>query len=167
MPVPAFAPASLFMRQNLPRLLARYQIRCAAEGDCMAYFIISRASGRELSQNLMISLNRFSRRIEIIRFYPQFYTRPDTKFFSAASLYLMIHHFAQFFRIAAPYQIFVRTRPQVYAQFYRSLLDFNFHPVFEMPGTIDLAADYVRSDVDTSMVASVPSAEQHAAFMVV
>lgn len=166
MPAPALAPASLFMRQNLPRLLSRYRIRYAAEGDCMAYFIVSRASGREISRDLMISLNRFSRRIEIIRFYPRFYTRPDTKFFAAASLYLMIHHFAQFFRIAAPHQVFVRTRPEVYARFYRSLLDFNFHPVFEMAGTIDLAADYVRSDIDTSMVASVPSADQHAAFMV-
>ncbi|MBA2882650.1 hypothetical protein HNR65_003004 [Desulfosalsimonas propionicica] len=166
MPAPALAPASLFMRLNLPRLLARYRIRCAAEGDCMAYFIVSRASGREISRDLMISLNRFSRRIEIIRFYPQFYTRPDTKFFSAASLYLMIHHFAQFFRIAEAHQVFVRTRPEIYARFYRSLLDFNFHPVFEMAGTIDLAADYVRSDIDTSMVASVPSADQHAAFMV-
>ncbi|MFW6283859.1 MAG: hypothetical protein ACOC1H_00535 [Desulfosalsimonas sp.] len=154
------------MRENLPRLLARYRIRWAAEGDCMAYFIVSRSSGREISRDLMISLNRFSRRIEIIRFYPQFYTRPGTKFFSAASLYLMIHHFAQFFNIAEPHQIFVRTRPEIYARFYRSLLDFNFHPVLEMAGTIDLVADYVRSDIDTSMAEPVPAADQHAAFMV-
>lgn len=65
----------------------------------------------------------------------------------------MIHHFAGYFKINGGYRVFVRTRPEIYDRFYRSLLDFDFRPKFRMANTIDLVSGYERACVDTSCVA--------------
>jgi len=145
-------PASDFMQQVLPQLLARYQVSCRAEGDCIEYFLTEIASGEEISQNLMLSLNRFARQIEIIRFYPELNKQPDTKYFSAACLYLLIHHFAGYYDVCPRHKIFVRTQPEIFARFYKALSDFNFRPGTQIANTIELLSDFTRTDLDTSVI---------------
>lgn len=152
MQISAAPPISEFIRQTLPGLVDRYAITHLAEGDCIEYFLVDKATGEEISQNLVISLNRFARRIEIIRFYPELHKQPDTKFFSAVCFYLLVHHFARHFGISNNHKIFVRTQPDVYTRFYKYLRDFNFYPESQIANTIDLLSDYTQTDVDTSII---------------
>ncbi len=145
-------PASAFMQQVLPLLLERYCLSCMADGDCMEYWLTDRTHCVEISQNLMLSRNRFARRIEIIRFYPELHKQPNTKYFSAACFYLLVHHFAGFHGIAGDHKVFVRTQPEIFARFYQSLGDFDFRPQSQLANTIDILADFRPSGVDTSMV---------------
>lgn len=140
------------MQQILPLLLERYSLSCMADGDCMGYWLTDKTRGVEISQNLMLSRNRFARRIEIIRFYPELYKQPDTKYFSAACFYLLVHHFAGFHRIGSDYKVFVRTRPEIFARFYKSLGDFHFRPQSQIANTIDILAGFRPASADTSMV---------------
>ena len=150
---PAFeTPASDFMQQVLPQFLARYQVSYRAEGDCIEYFLTETASGEEISQNLMLSLNRFAGQIEIIRFYPELNKQPDTKYFSAACFCLLVHHFADYFDVSSRHKIFVRTQPEIFTRFYKALSDFNFRPRTRIANTIDLLSDFTRTDVDTSVI---------------
>lgn len=148
----AASATSEFIRQTLPGLLDRYAITYLAEGDCIEYFLVDRANDEEISQNLVISLNRFARRIEIIRFYPELHKQPNTKFFSAVCFYLLVHHFARYFEISHNHKVFVRTQPEIFTRFYKSLRDFNFYPESQLANTIDLLSDYIQTDVDTSII---------------
>lgn len=146
------APPSGFIRKTLSRLLDRYSISYLAEGDCIEYFLTDKKTNEQVSQNLVLSLNRFARQIEIIRFYPELNKQPDTKYFSAACFYLLVHHCARYFGISSNHKIFVRTQPQIFTRFYKSLLDFNFYPKFEIANTIDLLSDFTETDIDTSII---------------
>ncbi len=159
-------PASEFIRQTLPLLLSRYTISFLAEGDCIAYFLTDNATNDEVSQNLTISLNRFARRIEIIRFYPELNKQPNTKYFSAACFYLLVHHFARYFDLSCDHKIFVRTQPEIYTRFYKSLADFNFYPKSQIANTIDLLSDYTRTDVDISMISEKAADPDELLFMI-
>lgn len=154
----AASPKSAFMQQVLPLFTSRYTLRYAAEGDCIEYFLEDNATREEISQNLMLSLNRFAGRMEIIRFYPELNRQPDSKYFSAACFYLLVHHFGRLFALNSQHRIFVRTRPEIYTRFYQSLKDFSFRPQFQIANTIDLVSPYVKMDVDTSGIREKPTA---------
>ncbi len=143
---------SEFMGRILPRLLARYYVDYLAEDCCIEYFLQKKKTGEEISQNLMISLNCFARRIEVVRFYPELNKQPNTKYFSAACFYLLVHHFAQYFGVTNQYQVFVCTQPEIFSRFYKQLLDFNFHPKIHIANTIELVSDYTATDIDTTMI---------------
>ncbi|MBS3758463.1 MAG: hypothetical protein KGY61_07345 [Desulfobacterales bacterium] len=162
----AASATSEFIRQTLPGLRDRYVITYLAEGDCIEYFLTDRATGEEISQNLVISLNRFARRIEIIRFYPELHRQPDTKFFSATCFYLLVHHFAQYFGIPPNHKVFVRTQPEVFTRFYQSLRDFDFSPQSQIANTIDLLSDFTHTDVDTSMIKEKSADPREMQFMI-
>jgi len=140
------------MQGVLPLFTARYATRYVADGDCIEYFLTDKTSREEISQNLMISFNRFAGRMEIIRFYPELNKQPETKYFSAGCFYLLVHHFAQFFHLTGQHKVFVRTQPEIYTRFYRSLKDFSFRPQRQIANTIDLLSPYAQTDVDTSRV---------------
>ncbi len=165
----AAIPKSAFMQQVLPLFASRYTLRYAAEGDCIEYFLEDNATREEISQNLMLSLNRFAGRMEIIRFYPELNKQPDSKYFSAACFYLLVHHFGRFFGLNSRHRIFVRTQPEVYTRFYQALKDFSFRPQFQIANTIDLVSPYVKTDVDTSRIrkkTTAPVAVDEAGFLI-
>lgn len=155
-----------FIRRILPLLLARYSVAYLAEDRCIEYFLARKKTGEEISQNLIISLNLFARRIEVIRFYPELNRQPNTKYFSAACFYLLIHHFAQYFSVANHYQIFVCTQPEIFTRFYKQLLDFDFHPKTHIANTIELVSDYTAIDIDTEMIAERPADSEAVRFMI-
>lgn len=159
-------PTSEFIQNTLPLLLSRYTISFLAEGDCIEYFLTDSATDDEISQNLTISLNRFARRIEIIRFYPELKKQPNTKYFSAACFYLLVHHFARYFNLTHHHKIFVRTQPEIYTRFYKSLADFNFYPESQIANTIDLLSDFSPTDVDISMIAEKAADPDEMLFMI-
>jgi hypothetical protein len=150
--MPCAAPTSGFIRRVQPLLLERYEMKFFPEGDCIAYFLLEKASGEEISRDLVLSLNRFARRIEIVRFYPELNRQPNTKYFSAALFYLLVHHFARHHDARNRHQVFVRTQPEVFDRFYSQLQDFCFRPHTRLANTIDLISAYTESDVDTSMI---------------
>ena len=162
----AAGPASEFIQKTIPRFLARYTIRYLAEGDCIEYFLTDKKTNDEISQNLVISLNRFARQIEIIRFYPELNQQPGTKYFSAVCFFLLVHHFARHHGISNNYKIFVRTQPEIFTRFYKSLIDFNFYPKFEIANTIDLLSDFTKTDVDTSIINEKILAPNELGFMI-
>ena len=159
-------PTSEFIRKTIPLLLDRYNITYLAEGDCIEYFLTDKKTNAEISQNLLISLNRFARQIEVIRFYPELNKQPAAKYLSAVCFYLLIHHFARHLGISNTHKIFVRTRPEIFTGFYKSLLDFNFHPKFQIANTIDLISDFTETDVDTSTISENPAEPAEMRFMI-
>ncbi|MFP4474111.1 MAG: hypothetical protein ACLFOY_01035 [Desulfatibacillaceae bacterium] len=150
-------PRSEFINRTLSRLLERYDVTCILEGDCAEYHLMDRGTGEEISEALVLSLNRFANRIEVIRFYPRLNLQSDAKYLSAACFYLLVHHFAHAMGLPGDYTVFVRTTHEVFGRFYQSLLDWEFHRVgTSLCDTVDIVSEYHDTGVDTDMVALTP-----------
>jgi hypothetical protein len=64
---------SLFMKENVSRLLSRYELRYYQECNCMEYFITDKGTGEQISYSIVLSLNTHSREIHVNRFCPKLY----------------------------------------------------------------------------------------------
>ncbi len=149
----ALGAESLFMRKNVPLLLDRFDISCALEGACAEYFIEDKASHQQLSKAIIFSLNRFSHKIHVNRFYPELFRQENSRYLSAACFYLLIHHFAHALHVEKSYSIFLQTQPRICEEFYARLRDFDFHVVnFDLGDVVNVTSTYMPLPVDTSMI---------------
>ena len=137
----------------MPTLLNRYDISYCKEGDCIEYFITDKQTHEQISYSLLLSLNRFSKQINVGKFFPELYKQNQSKYLSAACFYLLIHHFANIYHLVEGYGIYLHTKPSTYNKFYSLLKDFNLKiKKIILCNTAEVCDVYHKNDVDTSMV---------------
>ena len=146
-------PLSKFMQENIPMLLSRYEISYCKEGDCIEYFITDKNTHEQISYALVLSLNRFSKQINVGRFCPELHKQSQSKYLSAACFYLLIHHFAKVFHLIEGYGIYLETKPATYKKFFSMLKDFNLEVKrIILCNTAEVCDVYHQDNIDTSMV---------------
>lgn len=141
------------MKENVSRLLSRYELRYYQECDCIEYFITNKETGEEISYSIVLSLNTHSKEIHISRFCPELYKEIDSKYLSAACFYLLIHHFGDIYHLDDRYRISLETRPATYYRFFSRLKDFDLlNAGLRLCETIAVVGEYPPLDVNTSMI---------------
>jgi len=146
-------PLSKFMQEKLPVLLRRYEISYCKEADCIEYFITDKSTHEQISYALVLSLNRFSKQINVGRFCPELYKQPNSKYLSAVCFYLLINHFAKIYHLSEGYGIYLETKPATYKKFFSMLKDFNLQVKrIILCKTAEVCDVYHQDNIDTSMI---------------
>ena len=117
---------STFMSENIPHLFDRFSLTYRHEFSCIDYFIHDIDSGCKISKEILFTLDRFENRIVVSRFYPELSRLTNSKFLSATSFYLMIHHFINHLHVPSSFDIYLNAKPAVFTNFYGKLKDFSF-----------------------------------------
>jgi hypothetical protein len=118
--------ASTFISKNTPQLLDRFDLTYRHEFSCVDYYINDIETGCRISKEILFTLDRFENRIVVSRFYPELSQMTNSKFLSATSFYLMIHHFINILQVPSCFQIYLNSKPAIFINFYEKLKDFNF-----------------------------------------
>ena len=144
---------SNFMSAQLARLRDAFDFSFSRECDCVEYKIHRHLTGEIISRSLVFSINRFSKKIHVSRFYPELFKQQDAKYLSAASFFLLIHHMGQIYDLNRGYGICLQCQTDVFYQFYEKLKDFDLHiRQTSLDSSADITGTYLPSAVDTSMV---------------
>lgn len=144
---------SAFMDQHAGLLTSRFAISYRHEFGCIDYYIGDIQSRTRISKEILFTEDRLKNRIVISRFYPQLYIQSGSKYLSAISFYLMVHHFMGINSIPSGCEIYLSAKQAVFQDFYRKLQDFNF--VIQGPKTgdyLDVISPFETAAVDTSMI---------------
>jgi len=105
------SPESIFAKEKILLLLNRYALSYYKEDNCVEYFITDKDTGEQISYAVTFSLNTYSNRIHVGKFWPELYKQIDSKYLSAACFYLLIHHFAHIYHLPYEYRLCLETRP--------------------------------------------------------
>lgn len=144
---------SPFMKENVSRLLSRYELRYYQECDCIEYFITDKDTGEQVSYSIVLCLDTHSKEIHVSRFCPELYKETDSRYLSAACFYLLIHHFGETYHLDDRYHISLETRPATYKRFFSRLRDFDLrNQGLKLCGTAAVVGEYPPLDVNTSMI---------------
>jgi len=156
-----------FTETQIRRLLSGYELTFHREDTCTEYFLTTRQSHELISYSLVMSYSPSSRNICIVKFHPELYTMPDSKYLSSACLSLMIEHFSKEYFLDSTTKITLNTQPDVFTNFYAKLRDFNFHILRHCLGdTLELISDFHPLDIKTDMILQHKFAEDESAFLV-
>lgn len=143
--------ASLFMQQQVIRLLDRFVFSYQKEENCVEYVITEKATGDQISYSIVLSLNTRSKQIHVSRFWPELYKQSEAKYLSAACFCLVIHHFAGLFHLNKGYCIALETRPATYRHFFSKLNDFHIHNAgVHLCESVEVVGEYPSLDIDIS-----------------
>lgn len=158
---------SNFAKEKIALPLSRYELHYYKEDDCIEYFIVDKATNRQISRAVILSLDRTSKRINVGKFYPELYKQTECRYLSAACFYLLIHHFANIYHIPEGYRICLETRPDTYREFFSRLKD--FHLLVErlkLCKTAEVCGNYPCLDIDISMIKEKSIEEEWVPFIV-
>ena len=151
-PLPSIQGPS-FISKNTHHLPSRFSLSYHHEFSCVDYYINDIETGLQISKEILFSLDRFGNRIVVSRFYPELSQKTNSKFLSATSFYLMIHHFIKILNVPSSFNIYLNAKPTVFNNFYEKLKNFTFHiygPKKEK--YCDVISSISRTNVDTSMI---------------
>ncbi len=144
---------SPFAKENVLRLLSRYELSYYREDNCIEYFIADKNTHEQISYAIIFSLNRDSKELHVSKFCPELYKQIDAKYLSAACFYILIHHFGNIYHLGKHYSITLETRRATYKAFFSRLKDFDLltqgPTLFK---TVAVIGDYPALDVNTSMI---------------
>jgi hypothetical protein len=144
---------STFIDQHLALLTRRFSISYRHEFGCIDYYIDDIRSHTRVSEDILFTEDRLKNRIVISRFYPQLYKQTESKYLSAISFYLMVHHFMGINAIPTGCDIYLSAKPAVFQNFYRKLQDFNFQIQGHRTGDyLDVTSPFETATIDTSMI---------------
>jgi len=142
-----------FITEKVAILCKRFRIEYRRDHNQVEYFITDNGDNLEVSFSLVFCRNIFSRQLHVSKFYPGLFRRTGSKYLSAASFFLMVHHCAGLFAMGGEYSIFLQCRRQVYQNFYSKLDDFALHIVREGQGeNVDVIGPLQPSEIDTAMI---------------
>lgn len=145
---------SHFAKENVTRLLSRYELAYYKEDKCIEYFITDKTTNEQISYAIVFSLNRNSRELHVSRFCPELYKQVESKYLSAACFYLLIHHFGHIYHLSKDYSISLETLPATYRAFFSRLKDFDLRMKgVKYSKTAEVLGEYPLINVDTSMIA--------------
>lgn len=146
-------PVSKFMLDKTARLLRRYSISYCLDGNRVEYILTARQNTEEISFALVLTRNTFSKQIHVCKFYPGLYRQLNCHYMSAACFFLVVHHFAQQFKLGPDYSIFLQCRQEIFSNFYSTLKDFGFHLIHDGQGeNVDIISPYLPAEIDTTMI---------------
>ena len=158
---------SHFARQNVARLLSRYEFAYYKEDKCIEYFITDKTTNEQISYAIVFSLNRDSKDLHVSRFYPELYKQTESKYLSAACFYLLIHHFGNIYHFGKHYIISLDTLPATYKAFFSRLKDFDLRMKgLKYSKTAEVLGEYPLLKVDTSMIAKITTGIEEVPFRV-
>lgn len=158
---------SNFAKEKIPLLLIRYELCYHREDNCVEYFIVDKATKKQISRAVIFSLNRGSKQINVSRFCPELYRQTKCKYLSAACFYLLTHHFANIYQIPKAYRICLETRPETYKKFFSKLKDFHLHiKGLKLCKSAEVCGNYPQLDMDVSMVKQKVMAKDEIPFIV-
>ena len=141
------------MDQHVGLLTSRFSISYRHEFGCIDYYIDDIRSHTRVSKEILFTEDRLKNRIVISRFYPQLYKQTESKYLSAISFFLMVHHFMGINTIPSGCDIYLSAKPAVFQNFYRKLQDFNFQILGPKTGDyLDAISPFEAAGVDTSMI---------------
>ena len=144
---------SNFAEEKIPLLLSRYELCYHREDNCVEYFIADKATNKQISRAVILSLNRCSKQINVSRFCPELYRQTKCKYLSAACFYLLTHHFANIYHIPKTYRICLETRPETYRRFFSKLEDFHLQiEGLKLCKSAEVCGNYPQLDIDVSMI---------------
>ena len=144
---------SEFIRTNVPLFIQRYALSYHREDFCIEYFINSLNSNEIISNSLIFAYSPIAKDLHVSRFHPELYLQANSKYLSAACIYLIIHHFAAAFSLDNTCLISLETVPMIYQSFYRRLKDFDFHIAkYGLYHVVELISGITRLSVDTNMI---------------
>jgi hypothetical protein len=144
---------SYFAKENVPRLLIRYELSYYQEDNCIEYFIADKNTHEQISYAIIFSLNRDSKELHVSKFCPDLYKQIDAKYLSAACFYILIHHFGNIYHLSKDYSITLETRPATYKAFFSRLRDFDLlNRGLRLCKTVAIIGEYPPLDVNTSMI---------------
>jgi len=144
---------SAFITEKVAILCKRFSIEYRRDHNQVEYFITDNSDNLEVSFSLVFCRNIFSKQLHVSKFYPGLFRRPDCKYLSAASFFLMVHHCAGLFAMGSEYSIFLQCRHPVYRNFYSRLDDFALHIVRDGQGeNVDVIGPFQPSGIDTAMI---------------
>ncbi|MBW1770835.1 MAG: hypothetical protein JRF64_02035 [Deltaproteobacteria bacterium] len=144
---------SNFVKEKIPLLLSRFDLCYYREDNCVEYFIADKATNKEISRAVILSLNRGSKEINVGRFCPELYKQTECKYLSAACFYLLTHHFANIYHIPKSYRIHLETRPVTYRKFFAKLRDFDLHVEgLKLCKSAEVCGNYPQLDIDVSLI---------------
>ncbi|MBW2266282.1 MAG: hypothetical protein JRF28_09025 [Deltaproteobacteria bacterium] len=144
---------SKFAKEKIPILLDGYELSYYQEADCIGYVIADKKTKEQISRAIILSLNRPSQQINVVRFCPELCKQTGCKYLSAACFYLLTHHFAIIYQVPRKYRIFLETPPETYERFFSKLKD--FHLCIEgvkLCKTAEVCGKYPYLDIDISKV---------------
>lgn len=142
-----------FPKQVLPALLRRYDFTYFREETCVEYAIAKKGTTQRISQAIVFSLNRPSQQIHVSKFYPELYKQVSCKYLSAACFYLLVHHFANLYRLPNDYRICLESLPDIFDNFYSKLRDFHLHIQWiELCKTAHICGTYPGLHIDVSQI---------------
>ena len=158
---------SHFAKENVARLLSRYEFAYYKEDRCIEYFITDKTTNEEISYSIVFSLNRDSKDLHVSRFCPELSKQTESKYLSAACFYLLIHHFGNIFHLGEDYIISLDTLPSTYKAFFSRLKDFDLQMKgIKYSNTAEVFGYYPLLDVDTSMIARITTGNEKIPFRV-
>ena len=158
---------SRFIKENVLRLLSRYQLFYCQEDRCVEYFIVDRKTEKQISYAIVFSLNTCSKQIHVSRFCPELFKQMECKYLSAACFYLLIHHFGNIYHVGKEYDIHLETIPETYERFFSRLKDFCLlNKAVKLCKTVEVRGEYTVLDVDTSMIQQEEMCHEQVGFQV-
>ncbi len=147
------SPESNFAKEKILLLLNRYALSYYREDNCVEYFITDKDTGEEISYAVVFSLDNYSKRIHVGKFWPDLYKQTESKYLSAACFYILAHHFAHIYHLPHEYRLCLETRPATNKNFFSRLKDFGLRVKgSQMCQTIEVCGTYPALDINTSMI---------------
>jgi hypothetical protein len=156
-----------FAKENVARLLSRYELAYYKEDKCIEYFIKDKTTNEQISYAIVFSLNRDSKDLHVSRFCPELYKQFESKYLSAACFYLLIHHFGNIYHLGKDYSISLDTLPATYKVFFSRLKDFDLRMKgLKFSKTAEVLGKYPLLNVDTSMIVKKTTGNKEIPFLV-
>lgn len=115
-----------FLATHIPLLEQRFILSYFRDFSCIEYFLDSRERCEQVSQNLILSWDKWTGGLYVSKFYPELYRETASKYMSAACFYLMIHHAVHEFHLRDGCGVWLETDDEVFTRFYAKLNEFGF-----------------------------------------
>ena len=158
---------SKFAKEKIPILLDRYELSYYQEANCIGYVIADKKTKEQISRAIILSLNRPSQQINVVRFCPELYKQTGCKYLSAACFYLLTHHFASIYQVPREYRICLETPPETYERFFSKLKGFHLRiEGVKLCKTAQVCGEYPQLEIDISMIERKIAEEEKMLFLV-
>ena len=144
---------SVFMASHLFDFLTHFGINFCVDGPQLEYFVYKKITGRDISCSLTFNFDEPRGQINVMTFYPGLWQHPRTQYFSAVCFFMVLNHFANFHQIKCDCRILLKTRKEVFVDFYSLLKDFDFHVLLICTdGRVKIESCFSPLGIDTSML---------------
>ena len=147
------AMSSFFISSHLPDFLNHFGMNFCIDGPQLEYFVYKKTTGKDISCSLTVNFDELAGQINVMTFYPGLCLHPNSRYFSAVCFFMVLNHFANFHHIHSDCRIFLKTRNEVFNDFYSLLNDFDFHVLLlGKDNSVDIESCFFPLGIDTSML---------------